>query len=211
MSRSSSGVLRDCRPASAADVDAELVRLRIQSPLQRAHHRRRDAGGVPVHPHHRAQRLEPERIAQPRQKRGSAVVIAATLSDDRGAERRHPRRPATAARGRRAAEGRRRPIASCGHDTTAIRLLHGVARAGSSSANRLRSSWRRGEDEALGLALARLTRIYGLLQRIHPSRRRGAGGRQSLVASSGHVNADRGCVGVTAWRNPMEVRPTPIA
>ena len=66
--------------APAADVDAELVRPRVQAALQRAHHRRRDARRVPVHAHHAAERLEPERIAQPRQQRRPAVVDAATLS-----------------------------------------------------------------------------------------------------------------------------------
>ena len=61
----------------------------------------------------------------------------------------------------------------------------GVARAGSSSANRLRSSSPRAERVALGLALARLTRIHGLLQRIHPSRRRDDSGPTCKAASRG--------------------------
>ena len=77
--------------AAAADVDAELVRPRIESLLQRAHHRRRDAGRMPVHAHHRAEGLEPERIAQPREQRGAAVVMEHALGDRR-AERHHPRR-----------------------------------------------------------------------------------------------------------------------
>ena len=106
--------------ASAADVDAELVRARIESSLQRAHHRRGDAGGVPVHAHHRSERLEPERIAQPRQQRRPAVVQHHALAD-RGAERGHARAPATTARARRAAGGRRHPIASSRDRTRRVR------------------------------------------------------------------------------------------
>ena len=77
--------------AAAADVDAELVRARIESALQRAQHGRRDAGRVPVHAHHAAERLEPERIAQPAEERRMAVVMDDALGDRR-AERRHARR-----------------------------------------------------------------------------------------------------------------------
>ena len=53
------------KPAAAsANVDSELVSFRCEAALQRAHHGRRDARGVPVHSHHRAQRLKPERIAE---------------------------------------------------------------------------------------------------------------------------------------------------
>ena len=74
--------------ASAADVDAELVRPWIQPALQRTHHRRRDPGRMPVHAHHRAERLEPERIAQAREQLGAAVVVEHALDDGR-AQRRH--------------------------------------------------------------------------------------------------------------------------
>ena len=67
--RSSSGVFARVPAAAAADVEAQLVRARIEPALERAHHRCRDAGGVPVHPHHAAERLEPERVAQPREQR----------------------------------------------------------------------------------------------------------------------------------------------
>src|ERR1039458_8177165 len=43
--------------------EAELGEPRIESALQGPHHGRGDAGGVPVHAHHAAQSLEPERIA----------------------------------------------------------------------------------------------------------------------------------------------------
>ncbi len=51
--------------ASAADMDAELRGQRRQATLQRADDARGDAGGMPVHPHHRAERLEPEGMRQP--------------------------------------------------------------------------------------------------------------------------------------------------
>ena len=78
-------------PAAAADVQTEFVGPRIEAALERPQHRRRDARRVPVHPHDAAQRLEPERIAQPGQQLGRAVVKQ-TLSDDRRAERGHPLR-----------------------------------------------------------------------------------------------------------------------
>ena len=54
--------------ASSADVDAKIGGTRIESTLERPHHRGCDAGGVPVHAHYAAQGLEPERIAQPGEK-----------------------------------------------------------------------------------------------------------------------------------------------
>ena len=51
--------------APAADMDAELSGQRRQATLQRADDARGDAGGMPVHPHHRAERLEPEGMRQP--------------------------------------------------------------------------------------------------------------------------------------------------
>ena len=79
--------------------------------LQRAHHRRRDAGGVPVHAHHAAECLEPERIAQSREERRATVVMRARSRRSRC--RASPSAwPATPARGRRAAADRRRRNAS---------------------------------------------------------------------------------------------------
>src|SRR3982074_520393 len=76
------------RAAAAADVDAELGFERPQSALQGADHAGGDARRVPVHPHHRAERLEPERVRQ-----AAAELVAAEMMDDRlgndGAERRH--------------------------------------------------------------------------------------------------------------------------
>src|SRR5207253_2378561 len=48
--------------APAADVNAELAAAQRERALQRPEHARGDAGRVPVHPHHRAERLEPERL-----------------------------------------------------------------------------------------------------------------------------------------------------
>ena len=64
--------------AAAADMDAELPGQRRQAALQRADDARGDAGGMPVHPHHRAERLEPEGMRQPAQQ-----LVAAILEDDR--------------------------------------------------------------------------------------------------------------------------------
>ena len=73
--------------ASAADVDAELSGQRRQAALQRADDAGGDAGGMPVHPHHRAERLKPERMRQPAQQ-----LVAAILEDDRlGDHRAEPR------------------------------------------------------------------------------------------------------------------------
>ena len=77
--------------AAAADVNAQLGRPRIESALERAHDGRGDSGGMPVHAHHGAERLKPERIAQPGEERGSAVVKDHALGN-RGAKRRHARR-----------------------------------------------------------------------------------------------------------------------
>ena len=61
--------------AATADINAQLVRARIQTTLQSAEHGRGDARGMPIHPEHAPERLEPERIAQPRQQRTMSVVI----------------------------------------------------------------------------------------------------------------------------------------
>src|SRR5215471_2276922 len=76
--------------ASPTDIHAKLVRTWVETTLQRSHHRRGDAGRVPVHAHHRTERLKPERVAQPRKQRRSAVVIEHALADRR-TEHRHSR------------------------------------------------------------------------------------------------------------------------
>lgn len=52
--------------AATANIDAEFVSARIQPAFERGHDGRGDAGGVPVHAHDAAERLEPEGIAESR-------------------------------------------------------------------------------------------------------------------------------------------------
>src|SRR6185312_3022755 len=83
---------RAARGASspAADIDTELALDRGQPALQRAEHAGGDTRGVPVHAHHRAERLEPERVREAAQQLVPAVVVDDRLCDD-AAERRHAR------------------------------------------------------------------------------------------------------------------------
>ena len=85
--------------ASATNVNAEFVRARAESALESAENRGGDAGGMPVHAHNGAERLEPEWIAQAREEFRRAVVIDDAFRD-RCAEFRHalgqPRRDASA-------------------------------------------------------------------------------------------------------------------
>src|SRR5262245_18853241 len=74
--------------APAADIDAKLALERCKPPLQRADDARRDAGRMPVHAHHGAERLEPERMRQPLQERVAAVMMDNGLRDD-STQRRH--------------------------------------------------------------------------------------------------------------------------
>ena len=64
--------------AAAANMDAEFSGQGCQAALQRADDAGGDAGGMPVHPHHCAERLEPKRMRQPTQQ-----LVAAILEDDR--------------------------------------------------------------------------------------------------------------------------------
>ena len=50
--------------AAAAHVDSKLARERRETAFQCADNARRDAGGMPVHAHDGAERLEPERMRQ---------------------------------------------------------------------------------------------------------------------------------------------------
>ena len=127
--------------ASTADVDAELVGSRIEASLQRAHDRRGDAGGVPVHAHHRPERLEPERIAQARQQRRPAVMEQHAFRD-RGAERGHTRRQP----GRHAAAVQR--------EVGDARSLHAVIVHGGSK-NRTRPTSVRSQDPPYDCPCAR--------------------------------------------------------
>src|SRR3954453_5936025 len=94
--------------AAAADVNPELVLQRAEPALQRADHAGGDAGRMPVHPHHRAERLKPERLRQPPQEFVTAVVMDHGLGDDgpeRGHARRKPWRHASAMEGEVGAAG----------------------------------------------------------------------------------------------------------
>jgi hypothetical protein len=87
---------------AAADMDAEFVAERRQPALQGADDAGGDAGGVPVHAHHRPERLEPEGMCQPCQQFLASVVMHDGLADH-GAQRRHaghkPLRDPTAVKG----------------------------------------------------------------------------------------------------------------
>jgi hypothetical protein len=48
--------------AAAADAQAEFAAQGVKTALERPQHARRDAGGMPIHPHQRAERLKPERM-----------------------------------------------------------------------------------------------------------------------------------------------------
>src|SRR6266702_7562870 len=74
--------------AAAADIDAELILERAEPALERTDQRGRYARGVPVHPHHGAERLEPERMRQPLKERVAPVMMHDRLRHDR-AERGH--------------------------------------------------------------------------------------------------------------------------
>ena len=76
------------RAAAAADMEAEFARERREAALQRADHAGGDAGGMPVHAHDGAERLEPEGMRQPAQEFVAAIVMDDRLGDDR-AEPRH--------------------------------------------------------------------------------------------------------------------------
>ncbi len=74
--------------SAAADMQAEFARQRRQPALQRADDRGRDAGRMPVHPHDRAEGLEPERMSNSAQKL-VAPVFEHDRFGDHGAEPGH--------------------------------------------------------------------------------------------------------------------------
>src|SRR5262245_27361055 len=67
--------------APAADVDAEFIRPRGEAALQSAHDGCGDARRMPVHSHHGAERLEPERVAETREEGRCAVIPNDTFGD----------------------------------------------------------------------------------------------------------------------------------
>src|SRR5205814_7216649 len=73
----------------AANVDTEFIRARSEAALERAHHGSSDSRRMPIHSHHRAQRLKPEWIAQAREKR-RRTIITNNYFGDCGAEFGHP-------------------------------------------------------------------------------------------------------------------------
>jgi hypothetical protein len=80
---------RQARMAAAADVQAEFAAQRAEAALERPEHARGDAGGMPIHSHQRAKRLEPERMRQ-----AAEEFIASVMMNDRLAEQRpKPRHP----------------------------------------------------------------------------------------------------------------------
>jgi hypothetical protein len=64
--------------APAANMDAEFSRQGCQTALQCADNAGSDIGGMPVHPHHCAERLEPKGMRQPTQQ-----LVAILIEDDR--------------------------------------------------------------------------------------------------------------------------------
>ena len=69
--------------AAATDMNPKLIRERNQAALQGADHARCDARGMPIHAHHRAEGLEPERVGKAAQQ-----LVAAIMMDDRFAHHR---------------------------------------------------------------------------------------------------------------------------
>jgi len=79
--------------AAPADMNAEFARHRLEAALQRADHARRDARGMPVHAHHRAERLKPERMSKATQQLVATVVMNDRLADDRAEASHSLRKP----------------------------------------------------------------------------------------------------------------------
>jgi hypothetical protein len=69
--------------AAAANMQPELARERREAALQRADDAGGDARGMPIHPHHRAERLEPEGVGKAREELVAAVMEDDRLGDDR--------------------------------------------------------------------------------------------------------------------------------
>lgn len=76
-------------PTPTTDMDAQLARQRRQPTLECAHHAGGDAGGMPVHPHHRAKGLKPERMRKPPQQFIAPIGVHDGLAHHR-AKARHP-------------------------------------------------------------------------------------------------------------------------
>src|SRR5580700_10062870 len=72
----------------AADMKSEFVAERRQPAFERAQYAGGDAGRMPIHSHHRAERLKPEWMRQPAQKFVAPVVMDDGLGHD-SAKPRH--------------------------------------------------------------------------------------------------------------------------
>ena len=136
-------------PAAAADVKPELALDRPEAALERADHAGGDPRRVPVHPHHRAERLEPERVRQPAQHLGAPVLVRDRL-DDHAAEARHARREpgghAPAVQGQVGGSGRARAHPASLAPPSSGRQLAETSRT-NGRFNR-RRPWRAQEDHA---------------------------------------------------------------
>jgi hypothetical protein len=64
-------------------VNPELALNRRKAALQSADDAGGNVGGMPVHSHHRAERLKPERMRQPLQEFVAAVVMDDSLANNR--------------------------------------------------------------------------------------------------------------------------------
>ena len=73
---------------ATADMNAEFARQGLQATFERADHAGRDAGRMPIHTHHGAKRLKPERMRQALQEFIAALMMHDGLGDD-CPERRH--------------------------------------------------------------------------------------------------------------------------
>src|SRR5262245_16856992 len=69
--------------APTADVQAEFAAQRVKAALERPKHARRNAGGMPIHPHQRAKRLKPEGMRHAAKKLVAPVVVNDGLGQDR--------------------------------------------------------------------------------------------------------------------------------
>jgi len=70
------------KEATVKSYMAKLAAERRQAALQRAEHAGGDAGRMPVHAHHGAERLEPERMRQAAQQLVAAVMVDDRLAHD---------------------------------------------------------------------------------------------------------------------------------
>jgi hypothetical protein len=75
--------------ATAAHMQAKFLFKRLQPAFQCADHAGGDAGGMPIHSHHCAERLKPEGVCKTAQQFVPAIMVHDCLADDRS-QPRHP-------------------------------------------------------------------------------------------------------------------------